>query len=140
MVLQNLNMNLNCTIFFVGFVGFVVFVHSAPRWVSPGNGSVFRIIDAQTEIRSRNNAKSFCEGIGANLAIIKTRHENNVLHASTQGDLFHWIGLTRAANSNEYKWDDGTTPSFFPNTIEVGDLEKGANMMFNQGNWLEDPP
>ena len=99
--MQISNINLNYIIIFVGLIlNFNFFeVNGETRWVSPGNGSVFRIIDASGEKRTRDNAKAFCEGIGANLAIIKTQHENDVLHASTEDIRFHWIGLTRAANS-----------------------------------------
>ena len=53
------------------------------QWVATGDGSVFRIVDTNGDLRDRNDAFAFCKNIGASLAIIRNQHENEVLRNST---------------------------------------------------------
>ena len=108
------------------------------QWVTTGNSSVFRIVDTVGDLRDRNGAIAFCENMGASLAIIRNQHENEALRYSTNDGYAYGVGLSRAANSDDFVWIDGTEATFKPNDIAITNRDTEGFVTFDNGQWSED--
>ncbi|XP_042341410.1 CD209 antigen-like [Plectropomus leopardus] len=59
--------------------------------------------------KSWNASRTYCQGSGADLAIIKSKEEMQFINGLYSSDKEVWIGLTDEGIEGQWKWVDGTT-------------------------------
>ena len=78
-------------------------------WVLHGN-SRYHVINTPT--LNWSDARTTCQNLGGDLAIIRSQDENNfvrdLMQKQTGQDWGAWIGLYRNASDNMFYWIDGT--------------------------------
>ncbi|XP_043921890.1 CD209 antigen-like protein B isoform X2 [Protopterus annectens] len=107
---------------------------------SDTSGSKSSCYFTSTTEKSWDESRKACKEMDADLVVINSREEKNVVASLTKSEMF-WIGLTDREREGRFKWVDGThltTPTFWrdsePNNLYPNDPD-GEDCVIEQDDW-----
>ena len=114
------------------------------------HGESFYYADSTSSASTWHNSRRFCQGLGADLVVIKSEDENRFVYdllSNTSSTRSGWIGLYRKAHKKFYwlddrpeegnyqKWNDGEPSGDKEDCVEL----LGSNVITGKGKWNDIP-
>ncbi|XP_045197025.2 uncharacterized protein LOC123551856 isoform X2 [Mercenaria mercenaria] len=100
------------------------------------NGRCYKWFDT---FLTHDDAKTFCEGLGAGLAVITSQKQHDYVYRIVRFDVEAmegvWIALKRNTNTGQYEWDDGKTITFSGWKSGEPDCNSDCGI-YDKGGWF----